>query len=90
MSDCEDLSSPELVRRLGAALGRPARLFPMPTAVLRYSALLVGQTAVAGRLIESLQVDDRKIRRELGWTPPVGMVKALGDMAAWFASRGVS
>jgi len=90
VSDGEDISTPELVRRLGAALGRPAKLFPMPTAVLRYSALLVGQTAVAGRLIESLQVDDQKIRRELRWTPPVGMVKALGDMAAWFASRGVS
>jgi nucleoside-diphosphate-sugar epimerase len=90
VSDGEDVSTPELIRRLGVALGRPTRLFPMPTAALRYSALLTGQTAAIGRLVDSLQVDDRKIRRELGWTPPVGMVKALGEMAAWFASRSDS
>lgn len=85
--DDEDVSTPELVRRLARALGRPARLFAMPTGVIRYSALLAGRAAVAARLIESLQVDDEKIRRELGWTPPVGMVQGLADMAAWFSTR---
>jgi nucleoside-diphosphate-sugar epimerase len=40
--------------------------------------------------LESLQVDDAKIRGELGWTPPHGMVQGLADMADWFTSRDES
>jgi nucleoside-diphosphate-sugar epimerase len=57
---------------------------------LRFSALLAGQAPAAARLLESLQVDDAKIRGELGWTPPHGMVQGLADMADWFTSRDES
>jgi nucleoside-diphosphate-sugar epimerase len=88
--DAEDVSTPELIRRVARALGRPARLFPVPAGVLRFSALLAGQAPAAARLLESLQVDDAKIRGELGWTPPHGMVQGLADMADWFTSRDES
>lgn len=35
LSDAEDLSTPELIREIALALGRPARLLPVPSALLR-------------------------------------------------------
>jgi len=88
--DAEDVSTPELVRRLGLAIGRRARLFPLPDGLLRLAASLSGQSAAAARLLDSLRVDDAKIRRDLGWTPPYDMVQGLGEMASWFASPSAS
>lgn len=84
VSDGEDLSTPALLRRLAAALGRPAKLFPVPTALLHASARALGQTDVAQRLGESLQVDISKTRELLGWAPPVSVDAALRRTALHF------
>ena len=34
VSDGEDISTPDLLRRLGAAMGHPARLFPCPLGIV--------------------------------------------------------
>ena len=77
VSDGEDLSTPELLRRLAAALERPARLLPVPTALIRLFARLLGRPALAERLCGSLQVDIDKTRRLLGWTPPIAVDEGL-------------
>ena len=77
VSDGEDLSTPNLLRRLGEALGRPARLWPCPPALLLPAARLLGRGAQMERLLGSLRVDDRKIRRELGWAPPYSVADGL-------------
>ena len=82
VSDGEDLSTADLTRRLARAMGRPARLIPVPAALLMAGAGMVGRRAVAQRLIGSLQIDMSKARRLLGWTPPVsvddGLRRAVG------------
>ncbi len=83
--DGEDLATPELVRRIGRALGRPARLVPVPVPLLRLAGMTPGLGGTIGRLLDSLAVDDRKLRRTLGWTPPLTMEAALAATAAWFA-----
>ncbi len=70
VSDGEDLSTPELLRRLGHAAGMPVRLFPCPAGLLRFAGKLAGKAGAVDRLLGSLQVDSGKIRRELGWSPP--------------------
>src|SRR5690606_40855671 len=75
--DGEDLSTTELLRRMGAALGRPARLIPVPPTLLNAGATVLGKRAVAQRLLGSLQVDISKTRALLGWTPPVSVDEAL-------------
>jgi len=85
--DGEDLSTPELIRSLGAALGRPARLFPFPPGLLRFLGRISGKSAAVDRLLGSLRVDDGKIRNELGWTPPFGMLQGLERTAVWFNAR---
>lgn len=81
VSDGEDLSTPDLIRRLGEALGRPARLLPVPTLLLEAGAALVGKRETVSRLVNSLQVDIGKARTILGWTPPVTVRDALARAA---------
>ena len=83
-SDGEDLSTPELLRRMAAALGKKARLVPVPEPVLIGGARLLGRQAMAQRLCGSLQVDISKARHLLGWTPPVSVDEALRKTALYY------
>jgi nucleoside-diphosphate-sugar epimerase len=82
VSDGEDVSTSELLRRMGQAMGRPARLIPVPAGWLNVAAVMVGKPDVAQRLYGSLQVDIEKTRRLLGWRPPLsldeGLLRAAG------------
>lgn len=82
VSDGEDLSTTDLLRRLAYALGKPARLLPIPQGILETSLTLLGKRAIAQRLCGSLQVDISKTRDLLGWTPPVSVDEALRQTAA--------
>jgi len=77
VSDGEDLSTPDLLRRLGVALGRPARLLPVPAPLLIAGAALLGRRAAAERLCGNLQVDICKARSLLGWQPPISVDAGL-------------
>lgn len=84
VSDGEDVSTTELLRRMGKAMGHPARLIPVPASILKLAAAMVGKRDVAQRLCGFLQVDIEKTRRLLGWSPPLsldeGLRRAAGDL----------
>ena len=80
--DGEDLSTTELLERLSMALGRPARLIPVPGRLLEIGAALLGRGDIAQRICGSLQIDISKTRDLLGWTPPVTVDEALRKTAA--------
>ena len=84
--DDEDLSTTELLRRIGVALNRPARLLPVPIGVLRGAAKLLGRGDIAQRLFGSLQVDIAKARERLGWAPPTSVDAALRKTAQHYLS----
>ncbi len=86
VSDGEDLSTPDLLRRTARALGTEARLIPVPPSVLRTAARAIGKVNIVSRLCDSLQVDINPTRVCLGWTPPVGIDASLADTAATFQS----
>lgn len=77
VSDGADLSTPELLRRLGRAMGVPVRLLPVPPIMLEWSAALLGRRAVVRRLLGSLQVDIAKTSEVLGWKPPTSVGEGL-------------
>ena len=83
-SDGEDLSTTELLRRMGAALGKPARLLPVPAILLEWGAALIGRKSIGQRLCGSLQVDITKTRDLLGWGPSTSVSEALKKTAASF------
>ncbi|MCR4340951.1 MAG: hypothetical protein NUW01_13810, partial [Gemmatimonadaceae bacterium] len=78
VSDDEDVSTPELIRRLARAMGRPARLWPVPPALLNGAASALGKRDFAQPLLKSLRIDISKARRTLGWAPPLGLDQGLG------------
>lgn len=88
VSDGEDVSTTELLRKLGRALEHPARLIPVPPAVLGAMGAVVGRADIGRRLCSSLQVDISKTRAVLGWKPVVPMDSALKETARDFLSHG--
>ena len=88
VSDGEDVSTTELLRRMGQTLGHPARLIPVPASWLKLAASVVGKQDMAQRLCGSLQVDIEKPRRLLGWTPPISLDEGLRRAAGGFINPG--
>lgn len=76
-SDGEDLSTTELLRNVGEAMGKPARLIPVPAGMLQFGATLLGKKAMAQRLLGSLQVDISKTCELLDWKPPYTVQEGL-------------
>lgn len=87
VSDGEDLSTTELLSKMAAALGKPARLLPLPSRLLEVGAAMLGKQALAQRLCGSLQVDISKTRELLGWSPPVTVDQALRKTAEHFLQK---
>jgi nucleoside-diphosphate-sugar epimerase len=87
VSDGEDLSTPQLIARLGRGLGRPVRLLPVPVGVLRLCGAALRRQHEIGRLCDSLVVDMSLTHTALGWSAPVGVDEALARTAAWYLSE---
>jgi nucleoside-diphosphate-sugar epimerase len=84
VSDGEDCSTADLVRRIAHAMDRRARLLPVPAALLRLGAGLLGRSAEMRRLCGSLTVDVAPTRQLLGWAPPLTMDEALSRTVGWY------
>lgn len=77
VSDGEDLSTPELVRRLSRAMGKRPRLFAVSVRMLAVLAKLAGRKAALERVCGHLQVDITKARTMLAWRPPLSVDEGL-------------
>lgn len=77
VSDGEDLSTADLLYRLGQAMGEPVRLFHVPPSLLQFGANLLGRGDAAQRLLGNLQVDIGHTRNTLHWSPPVSVDEGL-------------
>ncbi|MBH3428786.1 UDP-glucose 4-epimerase family protein [Pseudomonas alkylphenolica] len=84
VSDGEDLSTTQLLRKMALALGKSARLLPVPAGWLQAGAVMLGKRSLSQRLCGSLQVDIEKTRALLGWVPPVGVDEALKRAARYY------
>jgi nucleoside-diphosphate-sugar epimerase len=77
ISDGEDLSTPELVRKLARLMRRPARLFAFSPTWLRRFAHIAGIGSEVSRLCDSLIVDATPAIELLNWRPPVSIDEGL-------------
>jgi UDP-glucose 4-epimerase len=87
VSDGEDLSTPELIRRLATQLQKPARLLDVPPALLRMVGSVTGRSAEIDRLLGDFHVDSTRIRELLTWNPPYSVNQALGETVAWYRDQ---
>lgn len=81
ISDGEDVSTYQLLSKVGRAYGLKARLLPIPIGLMKFFARFLGKKAVADRLFGNLQVDSSKARNLLGWEPVITMDEQLSKMA---------
>lgn len=84
VSDDEDLSTSGLLERMASALGLPSKLIAVPTVLITLGARLIGRSDFSQRLCGSLQVDIKKTKDLLGWSPPVSVTEGLGQTAVHF------
>ena len=78
VSDDSALSMAELCRMLARELGRSARLFKAPAPALRL---------MPRAFTTSMVLDDRNIRRTVGWKPPYSVEEGLRRTAQWYRNR---
>lgn len=78
--DDDDVSTPDLIRRLAASMGRSIWLPPVPATWLGALAKLAGKSAAFERLAGWLQVDDSPTRRTVGWRPSRSLDQGLALM----------
>jgi nucleoside-diphosphate-sugar epimerase len=90
VSDGCDLSTADLIRQLATALGRRARVFAVPPALLEIGARLTGQMAQYTRLCASLRVDMGETMRTLGWRPPCSLEESIVRTARWYRDESPS
>ena len=90
VADAEDLSTPELLRRLGQALNRRVRLVPVPVSMLEAGARLLGCQALAQPLLGSLRVDAHAASTLLGWQPRTSIDTELERCCARIYKRAGS
>lgn len=77
ISDGEDLSTPELLRRLSRLMQKPVRLFAFSPRLLRRIGNVIGMGAEVDRLCTSLVIDSTPARELLHWSPITGVDEGL-------------
>ena len=87
VSDGEDVSTPELIRRIGVASERRTLLLPVPVWIIKIAGKIVGKSNEVERLVGSLTVDISKICKELEWEPPYTIEHGLRETAKWYADK---
>jgi len=84
VSDGEDISTESLVRRLGSAIGKPAKLFSVPDSLLMCGFNFAGRGSIYHRLCGSLVVDSSATRSLLDWTPKLSLEEGFASVAISF------
>jgi nucleoside-diphosphate-sugar epimerase len=82
VDDDEPVSTPELIRAVARALGRPPHLLSVPAGMLALAGALLGKRAAVAQLTGSLLIDSSAIRSHLGWTPPHSMAEGMAATVA--------
>ena len=81
VSDREDLSTTQLLRKIIKAFDKKIFLLLVPVGLMIFMAGLLGRKADATRLFSSLQVDSSKAKELLSWNPKITMDEQLLKIA---------
>ncbi len=87
VADVEQSSVADMLIALRTAMGRSARLLPMPTAVLMGLAKFFGQAGAAQRLLWPLPIDTSVSQEDLSWRPPFSQQQQLAEVVSWYRTR---
>jgi len=99
VSDGPPVATPDLIRAIARALGRPARLLSVPIGLMRVAARIGDEvarivpavpvtSATLNRVVGSLAVDGSKLSAAVGFRPPYTLEQGLAATAAWYRTQG--
>jgi nucleoside-diphosphate-sugar epimerase len=81
VSDGVDVSTSQFLKKLSKAVRSRTILLPFPVNILQFIFRVIGKGNIAGRLFDSLQVDNTKSKELLSWQPVITMEKQLKKIA---------
>lgn len=87
VSDGDDVSLRSLLTMMRSAMGRSARLVPVPVGLFKLAGALTGKRGMVDRLVGDLQVDSSKARTLLEWVPPYTVEQGIAATVADFMSK---
>ena len=86
VSDDHDVSTTELLKTIGAAMNKPARLLKVPLSVLKLGSQIIGKPRAYDGLCGSFQLDISQTRQKLDWQPPFSLQEEIAATVAWYQS----
>jgi UDP-glucose 4-epimerase len=84
VADEHDWSTPDMVRLIAHAMGKPIILLPVPVGALRAAGLLTGKRREVGSLTDSLRIDTTLLRSLTDWTPPYDTESGVERTVRWY------
>lgn len=87
VSDDHDVSTTTLLRSISSALGKKAKLLPVPLFVLKAIFYLIGKSGLSQRLLGSLCLDISNTKKLLNWTPPFSFEDGIEKTARSFLNE---
>lgn len=84
VADDESWSLTQLLKALAAQMNKGLKIIPIPAKWLQSALKLAGLNGLNQRLLGSLEINNSKIKSELGWAPPVRSIDGLGITVKWF------
>ena len=83
VADDAQISTPEFVRQIAQAMGKTARLVPVPMPALQLLLKMSGRPEARDSLIGSMEIDVSKAA-STGWRPPLGIDEGLRQAVSAF------
>jgi nucleoside-diphosphate-sugar epimerase len=87
LADKETPSNADLVRLIAGAMGKPARLLPIPKSLISLAAKLLGKPLLYHQLCSSLVMDCEPSYAALNWQPPLSQAESINQLICYSASK---
>ena len=87
VTDGQDIDVATLCHTLARHLGRKAKLWRLPPALLHVARRTRGLAALGASIHDPFLLDDSALRSSLAWTAPQSLDAALEETARWWITR---
>ena len=84
ISDEQNISTKELIRKIKKFMNKSERLFPLPLFIFKLLGHLLRKPSEINRLLGSLTVDTSHARKVLGWKPILSLEEGLEKTIHWY------
>lgn len=87
VSDGEDISTSNLIRKISNYMMINPRLFKLPTHTINLFASLLGKRSEIQKLIGSLRVDNSETCKLLNWKPIITLDQGINKVTQWYLNK---